>query len=560
MVTPVMIKSTVHRFVPVAIWLLVFASYLRAMAPGLTQWDSAELALAALNLDLTHPPGYGLQCLINRLILCVPLGGPFFRLGVASAAFGAAAAALLYSAARAAGWRVLASLTPAVLLATAPFMWTQCTLVEKFSLHVFLAAILLRQAFGPNPTPVPMALVLGLCLAHHQLGLLLLPAAAIAVWRRGRTRAAPRKMIRVALLSGVLLLLPVSVRILYPPIRSTACRISAPGNDRMINWGEPASLRAFMRYATAEEFSGRFFESPWSRRSTLFSHLGVWRSELGLIGLGLAVLGAIALVRRRDASALGVAGVIGLSWYLNLGLLIPPDLMSVYHQNDLLMAVFLGGAGMEAVCRLAIGTARMLPPALLILHLGYSVFGAPFTRDMSRHLMVHDAYAAVIAGAPHDSLILGVHGLDLFAVRSFQSLLGRGESLRSIQLGGSDASSVRRDYASWMNSVTSPAMTSVSNSDPARIVLLKVLMGAGSARCVVITAVSFPFAMPEHFVRSGALFIGRTSGCAEWRLERATTRFLWPMSFRSWFAEASRTPVNDSFKHMLIVAGAFTDK
>ncbi|MGZ3442447.1 MAG: protein O-mannosyl-transferase family, partial [Polyangia bacterium] len=55
--------------------------------------DSSELAAAAWGLGVAHPPGHPLPSLLGRACTLVPLGSIAFRVGLASALAGAAAAA-----------------------------------------------------------------------------------------------------------------------------------------------------------------------------------------------------------------------------------------------------------------------------------------------------------------------------------------------------------------------------------------------------------------------------------------------------------------------------------
>ncbi len=67
-------------------FLLLWQILLRAQNPGLMSDDSGEMAAAAYNLGLAHPPGYPFFGLMGHLVVLIPVGTMAFRLNLFSAA------------------------------------------------------------------------------------------------------------------------------------------------------------------------------------------------------------------------------------------------------------------------------------------------------------------------------------------------------------------------------------------------------------------------------------------------------------------------------------------
>src|SRR5207249_6471158 len=76
-----------------------FGAYVAGLAPGPYWLDSSEFAAAAFELGIPHPPGQPLEMIVGKAFALLPLGSIALRVGLASAACGAIAAALVTLAA-----------------------------------------------------------------------------------------------------------------------------------------------------------------------------------------------------------------------------------------------------------------------------------------------------------------------------------------------------------------------------------------------------------------------------------------------------------------------------
>ncbi len=237
-------------------WLVAASGALLGFAPDTALEDTEELLACAFDLGNAHPPGYPVQAMVFRLAALLPAGSPAFRASLVNAAAHALAAAVAGAIAarlvRRAGASGLAAdgagFAATVFAAFAPTSLWSATMPEKdplFTAAFAASAVMMwRAAEDRSARALQLAAgAAGLALACHLMGLYLLPALLWTAWRvRGR---------RAIALAGLLLVLPVSVRGLYAPVRSA-------GGAR-IDWGVADGAGRQLRYQTMRGFADRFY-------------------------------------------------------------------------------------------------------------------------------------------------------------------------------------------------------------------------------------------------------------------------------------------------------------
>jgi len=153
--------------------------YLRTTAPGITLWDSSEIAACAAIMGIPHPPGSPLLILLGRVMAIVPFydlrGGGFesiaYRINLIAVISGAFAAMLSYLItvkliARTAPFRgmlrydgfiMFAGLIAAFLTGLSPLFWENAVQIETYMpalmismLAVFLALIWEERSDDPR--------------------------------------------------------------------------------------------------------------------------------------------------------------------------------------------------------------------------------------------------------------------------------------------------------------------------------------------------------------------------------------------------------------------------
>src|SRR5581483_8466520 len=155
-----------------ALFLACFGAYLCTAYPCLAPRDAGDLALAAVQLGVAHPPGYPLYSVLGHAWARVfPFGTAAYKLNVLSALAGALGVLVFYAWCR----RRLAPLAAAGCAAAygaAALVWKFSLLGEKYSLQALLIACLLLTSEGTAKSFHKRAclsgLLLGLAWVNHQ--------------------------------------------------------------------------------------------------------------------------------------------------------------------------------------------------------------------------------------------------------------------------------------------------------------------------------------------------------------------------------------------------------
>ncbi len=376
---------------PAALFLLLFALYLRTLAPTVGEADTFEYQVAAARLGIAHGSGYPLLILLARLFAELPVGGTFaFRTNLAGAFSCGLAAVSVERLARRLGAGPLAAFLAGVAYGVSPILWVRAVGIETHPLNAFFLAALLYICIELIERPVSprwlyaLALLFGLGLTSHLTIILLAPACAVAVgwwlvagfaarpaWpmqavASGRVRLArqgPRFVaycLRFLLPAGVWLLLGLSV-FLYIPLRWPA-----------VNQGAALSLEHFVYILKGGEAAGPFDPLlPFHDLSRWAPWLQKIVGEYTVAGFALTGVGALALVVRYPASA---------TWQQRWGMALVTALMFAGHGyfalayntrepdwSDFFITVYivtalLMGVGVQAVVDLGSRAAQVFRP------------------------------------------------------------------------------------------------------------------------------------------------------------------------------------------------------
>jgi 4-amino-4-deoxy-L-arabinose transferase-like glycosyltransferase len=294
------------------------ALYGTTLAPTVLPGDAGEFQFVPYLFGVAHPTGYPLYCLLGGIwSRLLPAGDVAFRLNLFSAFWAALTVGLLYPTARSflrgavpslslLGQRLVAAVA-ALLFAVTPTFWSQAIIAEVYSLHVFIVValfcLLLHWREDARPLWLGLAaLCFGLGLAHHSTTLLLAPAALAYVWlcdRAGTQVPGVFRQRRLVLGCLALAILPLALY-LYLPLRAphTPYLHLPLTADRELTLYEntPAGLVDFI---LGGPFRGSvdLTVSPGQRLAMAWGFL---RGELRWVGILLALLGLVQLVRARQ--------------------------------------------------------------------------------------------------------------------------------------------------------------------------------------------------------------------------------------------------------------------
>lgn len=393
-------RKSLHLSTDAQISLLIAAVtlglLLRDVVGDLLPGDAGEFHFAAWRWGLAHPTGYPLYLLLGglwqRIWGAVGLS-PALSLNALSAVFTAAAAAAFYLLLR--RWLPgpllsarLASGLGVAFLVVNPTLRTQSIQAEVYSLHLLLLILILlsatRLASPPHPadhmsdtlsprrpqvghpltppttgrTPfhplIPLALLIGLSLAHHAGTLLLLPPLLVYLFL---ARPGWWKPLRACLWAGPALLLPLLLYA-YIPLRSGPD--ASPWYHQRLGEGVlllyAGGRQAFIDFVTGRSISVGFVGAgeAWANLPTAAV---LWLRHFEWTGLLLIVLGLVVLVRLRQWPLLALTlGYALLHQVFNLFYAIG-DIFVYYIPLYLVGCIWLalGAAGIGSAFRFAEG-------------------------------------------------------------------------------------------------------------------------------------------------------------------------------------------------------------
>lgn len=398
---------------------IILAYDVATLARDLSFYDSAELAMVAVQLGLSHPIGQPVYTLLGALFTHIPLVSPLFGLSFFSAITHALCVFPILSLAEAldpqgrstsARGAVRAALI--AVLALAWPVWESATRVEVYSLSTLLScwtlarvAPLLRGESADRDAPRTLrgALVVGLALgllgatnAYHAAltGAALLPALFTAT--RARKLGARAQGALVA--GGIVGLLPY----LYVPL--------VAGRTDVVVWGAPTDAASLVAYFRGADYA----HNRGLDAAGFFAHLRewlMWSVPAGVLpALLVGIGGHLALGRGRAVgratAALLAAGTVALLcshavFYVDIS----------DYVDYLAPALLVAAAGSAALVVHVAGLSPrgpVLATALALTVGGAAVFASPGVHARTR---AFDHAARVMAQgaldeAPHDALLI----------------------------------------------------------------------------------------------------------------------------------------------------------
>ncbi len=303
-----------------------------------------------------------------------------------------------------------------------------------------------------HPLAYGLAALLGLSQAHHRTALLLVPALlafAFLVERRVFSRAAllgpehpdrPRWLQlagRPILLLAACCLLPLLLY-LYLPLRAPVGSLD----------GTYADL-GFWHWVTASGYGAFLSDNPLARDLDAAFYVELFWQQFGPLGLALALVGLIALVRRPQALVL--TGLAFLTYVAFALVYRVPDVEVFFIPAFLLTAIWIA-TGLDhaldllrirgqslavrrllAACTLLLAAASIAQPLRLALH-NYADL------DLSRRWIVHDYGRYVLnQELPYgNSTIVGLGG-EMTLLEYFQETTGQRPDVETVRADGEAA-------------------------------------------------------------------------------------------------------------------------
>jgi hypothetical protein len=289
---------------PAAAAALTLLLVIPTLAPGISNWDTAEFQTVGPVLGTGHPTGYPAYVILGWLasIVLQPFGDPAFRMNLLQALLASVAVAATVALIQILTGRRLIAFAMGLVLACSQLFWKLSTHADYHMLHVALVAILFvvlllwdrgRHSNDQTATRhadrwlVAAAGVYGVAVANHSLALLLPPAIGLFVlasdWRVIRR---PRTIVAcVVVLAGTVVLLFSEM-----PIRAA---MNAP-----LVYGHPDTWSGFWYVTLGQQFTGSLSD-PFGNLSTkAASVMDLMTGWLGPLAMLAAVGLVTSLVRR----------------------------------------------------------------------------------------------------------------------------------------------------------------------------------------------------------------------------------------------------------------------
>jgi hypothetical protein len=366
------------RLVFGAVLAASLAVYAATLAPTVTLEDSGEFLTAAVHLGVPHPPGYPLWCLLAHAFTWLPLGSLAERVHLASACFGALAAAWLFLVARRLGAPRAAAAAASLALAASGVFWSQAVVAEVYTLNALLTVLLLDLALRFRDERRArwlwlLALVLGLGLGNHPM--IALVALVLGLWLLA---ADARALLRPGALAGSALGLALGLSVYaYLPLRAAA--------DPPVNVGDPDTWERFAAHVRRDAYQAGAEEIRYAggARDVALHAAAAWRDAgraLGWPFAALALVGVATWPRERRGVLWATAGIAAGNT-LGLNALLGAEwnpwwahVHRVYYLPLHAMAALWASAGAAALLRSA-GRRGRAPAALAAGALAAAVVG-----------------------------------------------------------------------------------------------------------------------------------------------------------------------------------------
>jgi hypothetical protein len=338
---------------PLTLALITAIIYLRTLAPTVGEADTFEFQVNVIRLGISHGSGYPLYILLAKLFSLLPIPGTAaFRINLSSAAFGVAAALMVYAAARTLTASRPAAWIAALSLAASIGLWSRAVEAEVYTLHVALVGSILlvtlrsletgdwRLEIGGWRLEIGswdfLFFLFGLSLTNHLTTVLLAPAIGLSLMANrksltGKLHLSGRFGILRFGIWVLLFLLGLSLY-LYLPLRWPA-----------VNNGETMTWEMFRHFITGAEAQGALRLDAWYADFSRYAILGrKVLDQFGWLGIITALVGLIALFRQKPLAAFVTLAAWAAYAFFGLSFYVPdPDYSSFLLPAHFVQAVWI---------------------------------------------------------------------------------------------------------------------------------------------------------------------------------------------------------------------------
>jgi len=311
---------------PLVLGAAALGLYLATAPPNIVAGDSPEFVVTISTLGVCHPPGYPLYHLVGKALLLLFWFLPAARVCNLFSSLAAVATLITaYLVLAAMGVRRWVALVGLAALAVSRIFWHSAIVTEVYTVNLLFFLLLTwlvatwRRDAGPRRLYL-LAFVMGLSLTHHTTIVIYFPLYLGLVAAEARRPLRPAVGISPGIdppaaglsrpgpgLAAKVIALFVAPLVLYAYLPLASAR------HPVMDWGRPDTLRSVIDHITAGQYRHLLFEYGWR------GYIDGLRAAVAVFArdchgfLGLAALGAIALIRdRRPRMLVLLAGSIAI--------------------------------------------------------------------------------------------------------------------------------------------------------------------------------------------------------------------------------------------------------
>ena len=295
---------------PVVAGAVAMGVYAATIMPEVGWADSAELALQAYQLGVTHPPGYPVHTWLGKvftLLFAEPAVGTNWMSAVCTAGAVVLLGAMIARATRS----VLACVLGPLVFAMSLRVWEMAVVTEAYNVNIlFLAAALwLVLAWSRRPTMtglVAAAACFGASMGSYLANFLLTPALVLLVFRKGQNK-------KRLLCSFVFLAVAGLVGAAVLSWSCFRCHVHPPLGTRFL----PDSIRGALRYFSGAQYGTAELRGMSFYAGRLAEHGRIFAANFLYIGILPGLLGLVWhwRTRRDECITLGLVFLINVGYF-----------------------------------------------------------------------------------------------------------------------------------------------------------------------------------------------------------------------------------------------------
>jgi hypothetical protein len=360
------------------------AIYVASLQSGVDFWDTGELQTVPYILGIAHPSGFPAYVLVGWVWShVVPFGDPAYRMNLLSAVAMSGAALALAGALLELAVAPVAACGAALVFAVTRVPWDHAVHADVHPLALaaisagFWAALRWNRT-GSGRALIGCAVAAALALAVHSATILVIPGIVIAgLGRRpGLRQSAACVAIGALIVAAAYAYLPLRSAAVYAQRLDPTLGLGLPPGRPFWDADHPSTWPGFRAEVGGGEFGAvralSRLADPAVLRTLPASYGEAAIGDLAGGVLLIALVGAVAVVRRVPAAGLGIAGGSLLPILFVLAYPAESDPERYFLPSYWAIALFLG-AGADLLARGGLATA---PRALTIVVGGLLLFVA----------------------------------------------------------------------------------------------------------------------------------------------------------------------------------------